>query len=1214
MPRTFQVGFLVVLTTVALPDPSLAETQADWERTVRLRTEETARQKLQAQLDWEYEQRRAAAHAVMPDTLYASTPISTTKGEFTCPAPSQRISISEVSRLLDRRTQERSIIGVNSSVLNSNSRAFRDSIYAIGEMAERSPSRTYERSDDDGTVDYLRHTLVEYPRDGGPQDWNEINIDHPVYLFPTTSDLRREGLVRVINRSTRAGEVRIEPVDESGHRIDTIALSIDANETLQLTSSDLEDYISSHRMSAQTGTEQGDWWLQFASELDLEVLSYIRTPEGLLFSMLDQVPQSDGTHAISLFPGAGDAEQTAKLRLINSGEQAALVTILGVDDLGERSQGEVSLSIEPGAVRELVSMELEQGTLEIDGALGDGFGAWRLEIRSDRRIEVMNLLEGSNGHISNMSSLPAPPREGVHLVPLFPSASDLYGRQGLLRLINRSSADGTVTIHLRDDSNWEHEPLTLRLEANAVAHLSSDDLEFGNAVKGLSGSAGGGVGDWRLEILSELELDVLSYVRHRDGLLTSTHDVVPEMNNVHRVSTFYWTHSEDPMSLLRLVNLSDEEATVVIAGTTDGGTPAASEVVLTVPGNGVRTVTARELEGGVEGLQGALGPSLTAWRLTLTADRPIVAMNLLQSAAGMLMNLSSAPYRSASDDEDETAESVFKNSISSIVQSRCVKCHAEGESAENSRLVFVTEEEEGHVDTNLKVFEDFLENVEDGADRILDMVRGLLGHPGGVQLTSGSDEYNSMVKFLRLLGEEVDSAEVTPDQLFAGVTMESSRSTLRRAVIVFAGRAPTKEEYASIEDNDPTSLRSAIRGLMQGDAFHDFLIRAGNDRLLTDRRGTIIDPAASDEFVDYSNQYYEMRSTGVPDREVQEWFKKVNYGIHRAPLELIAHVVENDLPYTDVLKAKYIMANPFAASAYGASTTFDDENDVHEFKPSEIVSYYRDDESKVTEYSLELGTKITDPGNLITDYPHAGILNTTVFLKRYPSTATNRNRARSRWTYYHFLGHDIEKSNSRTTDAETLADTNNPTMYNPACTVCHVALDPVAGAFQNYGDEGLYRDQPGGLNSLPDLYRKGTYSPNLSTFLIEARSWEDRESASVTKWLPAGEHTVALATHSSHNIHVDHLTIRDADGVVVKRIELEDSTDRKCGALWTGNTYELIHCPLVVGIDILTDGEYEVETAAYVGYDYADTPGQPASLAMWVPYDEEYQEGGHLVS
>ena len=198
-------------------------------------------------------------------------------------------------------------------------------------------------------------------------------------------------------------------------------------------------------------------------------------------------------------------------------------------------------------------------------------------------------------------------------------------------------------------------------------------------------------------------------------------------------------------------------------------------------------------------------------------------------------------------------------------------------------------------------------------------------------------------------------------------------------------------------------------------------------------------------------------------------------------MELIAHVVENDLPYTEILTADYIMANPFAARAYGADTQFDNPDDPYEFRPSRIVSYYRDDDSKVRiETDPELGPWIANPGNLKTEYPHAGILNTTVFLLRYPTTATNRNRARSRWTYYHFLGLDIEKSAARTTDPEALADTDNPTMKNPACTVCHSVMDPVAGVFQNYGEEGLYRDAWGGLDSLAQLYKHpedGSESP-----------------------------------------------------------------------------------------------------------------------------------------
>ena len=103
-----------------------------------------------------------------------------------------------------------------------------------------------------------------------------------------------------------------------------------------------------------------------------------------------------------------------------------------------------------------------------------------------------------------------------------------------------------------------------------------------------------------------------------------------------------------------------------------------------------------------------------------------------------------------------------------------------------------------------------------------------------------------------------------------------------------------------------------------------------------------------------------------------------------------------------------------------------------------------------------------------------------MFLLRYPTTATNRNRARSRWTYYHFLGVDIEKSAARTTDPDALADTDNPTLKNPACGVCHQLMDPVAGSYQNYGEEGMYRDEWGGMDSLARLYKRprdGSESP-----------------------------------------------------------------------------------------------------------------------------------------
>ena len=267
---------------------------------------------------------------------------------------------------------------------------------------------------------------------------------------------------------------------------------------------------------------------------------------------------------------------------------------------------------------------------------------------------------------------------------------------------------------------------------------------------------------------------------------------------------------------------------------------------------------------------------------------------------------------------------------------------------------------------------------------------------------------------------------------------------------------------------------------MSGKAFHDFLIRASNDRLLTDRHvDHVIDFAEETNLVDLANLNWRKsqeailrgHKRAIDDPIYSRWEESTQYGIARAALELIAHVVENDKPYGEILTADYVMANPMTARTYGASVEFDQPDSAKEFKPSRILSYYRNDYSKTSEFSVHYGTRVINSGNLHTAYPHAGILNSRVFLRRYPTTEINRNRARSRWTYYHFLGVDIERSAARTTDSVALADTDSPTRKNSACTVCHDVMDPVAGTFQNYDEEGVYKSNFGGVDSLAVSYK-----------------------------------------------------------------------------------------------------------------------------------------------
>ena len=1067
---------------------------------------------------------------------------------------------------------------------------------------------------------------------------------HRIPLFAAASNpLGRQGFARIVNRSDRAGEVQIEAFDDSGMSAGPVILSIDANETVHFNSDDLEVGNAGKGIEEGTGPpEEGDWRLELTSTLDLEVLSYMRTKDdGFLTSLHDLVPRTESMHRVVTFNPGRNRNQVSWLRLMNPGDEAAVVRIEGLDDKGRSPDEVVEVRVPAGASRVLSAEEIESGEgEELNGALGAGSGKWQLMVSSDQAIEVMSLLSSPTGHLTNLSGVPDNAEPGdddatiTHTVPLFPSASDPQGRQGFVRVINRSVREGEVRIEAWDDGGMHRGPVTISIGAKETLHFNSTDLEEGNPKKEwLSGGIGRPeTGDWRLRLSSTLALDVLAYIRTGDGFLTSMHDVAPSTEAGHQVVTFNPGSNQEQESSLRLINPGDEPAEVTIEGTDDKGALPGNAVVLSLPGGASRALAARELESGEgEDLSGGLGDGSGKWRLVVTSDQPVQAMSLLSSPTGHLTNLSSVPGGAVG--ALPTAEEVFRDRISGpVVQAKCINCHVAGgiSDAPVSDLQFVRRSNPDHEALNLQVFKDFLADAEHDGKYLLNKIQGGLGHGGGRQIGADTPEFADMERFLELLGEDVTPAPVTPQTLFDTVKMAPTPRVLRRAALVFAGRIPTDAEYAAAHGGGE-ALRSTIRGLMTGSEFHEFLTRAANDRLLTDRNiRQIIDHNVGRYFVDFANETYRRSEAahriGKPG-QYHDWNQRSQHGFRRAPVELIAHVVENDLPYTEILTADYIMANPWAAAAYGASTTFDDPENIYEFKPSRIVSYYREGEGFVSEYDPTIGsTRILDPGPLHTNYPHAGILNTTSFLLRYPTTATNRNRARSRWTYYHFLGLDIEKSASRTTDPVALADTNNPTMHNPACAVCHSVLDPVAGTFQYYGDEGFYKDKWGGHDSLDDFYKREDGGPSLP---IRAGSWRNRETLSWPVWIAAGTQTLRVVftnpfweerTRTGGTVYLDRLRVKDAHGRELIRREFEDLgppiryfDGRPCGRiaesprgqdhvkLWWGDE----ECAYFADFEAPGTGVYDVEIVAWADL-HEQYEGGFARLAVGV---NRYREG-----
>ena len=246
----------------------------------------------------------------------------------------------------------------------------------------------------------------------------------------------------------------------------------------------------------------------------------------------------------------------------------------------------------------------------------------------------------------------------LHTIPLVTPASNSV-QQGFVRVINRSNRPGTVSIYAIDDSGARYGPVSLSLDPKATVHLTSQDLEHGNASKGLSRGVGDGEGNWRLELESALDIEPLAYIRTGNGFVTSMHDLAAEESPGHyRVPFFNPGSNNNQQSRLRLINSSSHAARVTIAGIDDeGDRPPGGMVRLTLPAGEARLITAQQLESGddEEGLTGRFGDGTGKWTLDVSSEQPIQVMSLLLSEDGNLANLSRSsyePHRAPTDCDD----------------------------------------------------------------------------------------------------------------------------------------------------------------------------------------------------------------------------------------------------------------------------------------------------------------------------------------------------------------------------------------------------------------------------------------------------------------------------------------------------------------------------------------------------------------------------------
>ena len=444
-----------------------------------------------------------------------------------------------------------------------------------------------------------------------------------VPLFAPADDGIRQGFARVVNLSDRAGTVSVRARDDDG-ALRRTSFRIAASAVYHFNSDDLENG-SVAKGIAGVGAGTGDWHLALDSDLPIAVSAYLRTDDGFLTAMNNTVARGpDGVYRVMTFNPASNANQESRLRLVNQSGRAITATVRGVDDRGAPGDGPVTVALRPNSGTTLTATELE------NRGLGDGSGKWRLLVTAPEPMVVMSLMStkvgAKVGYLTNLSSAP----EGG-IVPLFTAAAE--SRQSFVRIINRSPVAGTVEVLPMDDSGDTSGWLSIRIGGNQVLHFNSDDLEHGNADKGIAG-VGSGAGHWRLRFHSDLDIQVLAYMRTNDGFLTALHDIVGEAGRTHQVPILNPGSNTDRESALRIVNDQLAVTSVTIRGYDDRGREGDNTVRVTLRGYEVRTFTAKQLEDM------GLGDGAGKWRLLVTATNPVILMSLMSTRTGHLTNLS----------------------------------------------------------------------------------------------------------------------------------------------------------------------------------------------------------------------------------------------------------------------------------------------------------------------------------------------------------------------------------------------------------------------------------------------------------------------------------------------------------------------------------------------------------------------------------------------
>lgn len=368
-----------------------------------------------------------------------------------------------------------------------------------------------------------------------------------------------------------------------------------------------------------------------------------------------------------------------------------------------------------------------------------------------------------------------------------------------------------------------------------------------------------------------------------------------------------------------------------------------------------------------------------------------------------------------------------------VVGPRCTTCHNPEGRAKNTSMVYRPAELAGAAEHNFGVFREMALYDRDGIPLVVAKPTLQAPHEGGMVLPEGDPGIAILEEGVRRARFPSDcvAAEVPVEADLRGLETLDSQGALRRASLFLAERLPTEDEMADVDARGEAALEGIIDRLTREEAFYDRMRVVFNDRLLTDKylpNRDALDLLNQDEFPQARWPFADdaLAQAGGDANLLAAARTHSNRAISREAVDLMIHVMRQGKPFTEILTADYTVLNPFSARIYGVwDAPFEDALDPNEFREVRL------------------------PGRA-----HAGVLTTPMFLNRFPTTDTNRNRHRARIVFAQFLGTDVLAALARPLDGTSTV--HNPTLNDPQCNVCHAVIDPVAGAFKDFNARGVF--------------------------------------------------------------------------------------------------------------------------------------------------------------